>query len=220
MLSIQKIRKTSTKLLAIVLTLVMMLGIVPLGALATAEEPISAPEELTGAIVPSSDTIARENAAVAFTYLFTQSSPEVWVGFNNAAANTSVEFDITQHQYVTHRLPAWPSGGTGVLHGTHRDLYIARPTSANANRLPVVIESITINGAPFTGTLPNLSTSAPARWLVASTIGTINPVTTVGANANAAANANAFAAAGLELRTFQLGAGAFTIPTGAIVEIT
>ena len=159
---------------------------------------------------------APSNMATGFVYLFTSE----WHGFNNAAAGTHIEFDVTQHQDVTLRLPAWPAGTTNVMHATHRDIYFLQPTAANSpNRLPVTLLSVSVNGTQVFGPM-NTHAAAPGRWLVAGTIGTTNPVTVTGANANATANANAFAAAGLECRTFYLPREAFTIPTGAMVEIT
>ena len=160
-----------------------------------------------------------EKTAVGFVYLFTASTPEQWVGFNNAVREASIEFDITVDAYHTLTLPAWPEGGTGALHASHRDIYLAQPTlTVNPARKPVSIHSIRVNGTAVTTAMPTQA-AAPARWLVASTIGTVNPVTTTGAIATAAANANAFDAAGLELRTFQLSQNAFQIPDDAIVEI-
>lgn len=154
-----------------------------------------------------------QNAAVGFVYLFTNPA-NGWTGFNNSGPQ--VEFDITLHQDVVFTLPPW-EGGNGTLHATYRDIYLLQPTAAaSPNRLPVVLHSITVDGEHRFGPM---NTHAPAadRWLVASTLGTLNPVNTVGGGANAQP---AFAAAGMQLRTFLLPANAFLIPDEAVVEIT
>jgi hypothetical protein len=158
------------------------------------------------------------NMATGFIYMFTMPVTNWAFGFNNADAGNSIEFDVTQHADHTLTL-TWQSGAehTGVLHNSHRDIYIAQPTqTTNPDRLPVTIHAIKVNGVEVYGPMTTHA-AAPSRWLVDGTIGTINPVTISGGNANTF-NA-AFDNAGLELRTFYLPANAFTIPSGATVEI-
>jgi len=141
-------------------------------------------------------------------------------GYNNAAEGNSIEFDVTQHGDHTLSL-TWQSGegNLGTLH-THRDIYLAQPTAAaSPGRLPVTINSIKVNGVEAVG---EITTHVPAetRWLVEGTVGTINPVTIPTGGGFANAFSGIFADAGLELRTFYLAANAFTIPSGATLEIT
>jgi hypothetical protein len=155
--------------------------------------------------------------AVGFVYLFTEpSGGSNWYGFNNTGPQ--IEFDVTRHGDHTLTLPAWPAGGNGELH-THRDIYLLQPTSALKNRLPVTILSITVNGDPVPdGNIPSSHTPPSNRWLVDGTIGPTRQIEIPGGFADSFNSL--FDEADLELRTFYLAQDAFTIPTGAVVEIT
>jgi len=159
------------------------------------------------------------NTAMSFVYLFTTpSGGSNWYGFNNAAPGVYVEFDVTEHQDVIFELPPWPEGSTGGLH-SHRDIYVALPTSPSGEALNVVMHSVRINGYHVFG--PMLNHGAPGdRWFMPGTMGTTNPVTVAaGGNANSTGVASAFANANLQLRTFYPSAGAFRIYPGDVVEI-
>jgi hypothetical protein len=157
------------------------------------------------------------NMATAFLYMFTMPVTNWAFGFNNADS-PQLEFDVTQHQDV--RLTVqWQNGdSTGVLHGTHRDIYLLLPTEeASPDRLDVVLRSVRVNGERVFGPM-NTHAPAAGRWLVDSTVGTANPVTFVAQNANHADNRAAAENAGMELRTFYPAANAFEIPPGATVD--
>jgi hypothetical protein len=178
------------------------------------ETAVSMPFTLTITPGPGS-----ENYAVGFVYMFTNPTTSWAFGYNNASS-PKVEFDVTLDDDHVLTLN-WQDGGDGIL-SNHRDIYLLQPTqAANPDRKPVTIHSVKVNGGHVHGPM-NTHASAPGRWLVDSTLGTMNPVTTVGANANA--QGTAFSDAGLELRTFYLpasnAAGGFTIPANAKVEIT
>jgi M6 family metalloprotease-like protein len=165
------------------------------------------------------------NMAVGFVYMFTRTSgADEWAfGFNNAASGNAIEFDATVDADHTLTL-TWQSGAgnLGTLHASHRDIYVAQPTLAsNANRKPITIHSIRVNGIPVVGAMPTQSAAAN-RWLVGGTVGTMNSVTIPGNGgmANSADISAAFAAANLELRTFYPAANLFTVPSGATLEIT
>jgi len=160
------------------------------------------------------------NVATGFIYMFTNPTTNWAFGYNNNDEGNSIEFDVTKDGDHTLTL-TWQSGAghLGTLHSSHRDIYVAQPTAdSNPDRLPVTIHSVKVNGAEVVGAMTTHA-AAPNRWLVDGTIGTINPVTISGANANA--HNGTFAEAGLELRTFYIAsANAFTIPSGATLEIT
>jgi uncharacterized repeat protein (TIGR02543 family) len=168
------------------------------------------------------------NAAVGLAYIFTNPTTNWAFGYNNgdatgpesANASPRVEFDVTVDAFHTLTLPPW-QGGDGTL-TTNRDIYLFQPTlAASPNRKPVTISQVTINGVA----IPSSNIAAQAqgtRWLVASTIGTLNPVTTVAGNANSAGvngNITRFQDANIECRTFYLAAGV-RINAGDVVAIT
>ncbi|MCL2225230.1 MAG: dockerin type I domain-containing protein [Defluviitaleaceae bacterium] len=166
------------------------------------------------------------NHATLFLYMFTLSAAgaDDWStgGFNNASAGSQMHFDITAHQDITHSV-TWPNatdGRAGVLHGTHRDIYVALPLAARSpDMLPVSLYGIRVNGVDVFGAVSHAPVGS--RWLVPGTIGsaaTHDFVSFGGAMANAAATNTAFADAGMELRTFFLPANAFLIPPGATVD--
>jgi hypothetical protein len=151
--------------------------------------------------------------AFGFVYMFTEPVGSTWpFGFNNADS-PKVEFNATNNGDHVLTLPAW-QGGDGSLHASHRDVYLMQPAATSNTH--ITLRSITINNGANQLTTAMNHTEAPARWLVASTIG---PVTTVGENANGTNNAAAFAAAGYVLRTFQIPAS-IQIPAGAVVRVT
>jgi hypothetical protein len=167
--------------------------------------------------------IPANNTAVGFVYMFTQprAGESEWdAGFNNATG-PQIEFDVTVHQDVILRLPAWP-GGNGRLHDELRDIYLLQPTAAaSPNRLPVTLHEIRVNGVRVQGSMSHTAVTGgwgSSRWLVGGTIGTRNPVT-IPAAGGFAGELNVFAPRNLQLRTFYPTANAFTIPMGAVVEI-
>jgi hypothetical protein len=161
--------------------------------------------------------VRNPNMAVGFLHMSTGTG-DTAAGFNNAAPNNQIEFDITQHGDHTLTLD-WPAGGTSdVLHDIHRDIYLLQPTAANnPRRLPVRLQSVSVNGSLVFGPMA-AHAEAPARRLEISVLGTANPVTTSRNNANA--QGTVFSDARLELRTFYPAQGAFAIPAGARVDIT
>jgi uncharacterized repeat protein (TIGR02543 family) len=169
---------------------------------------------------PRSTEPEPNDMAVAFVYMFTDGG--AWSdGFNNAATGAQIEFDITRNSEVRLALPAWPSGGSGMLHDEHRDIYILQPSQTlNSRRLPVRLHQININGTPVSATMP--AASAPltqgwghSRWTVTGTMGTRNPINFVDAFAGLQ---SAVPAAQYELITFYPAQTAFQIQTGNLVE--
>jgi hypothetical protein len=161
-----------------------------------------------------------DKTAVGFVYIFTEPTSPAWTnGFNNKTSPQE-EFDITVDQDVRLELPPWP-GGNGTL-TNRREIYLIQPKGTPADRIR--IESIIINGVHAFGPLTSqltFPTSSGNEWLYASKIGTVNPVDIPAPDGprTAAGMNDLFGENGLEMKIFQIPAGAFTIPAGAVVEV-
>ena len=154
------------KLLSFLLCLALLVPAVP--AFTAIDEPAEAtpaPAVSQSAVITSVESgdpgsvIPAANRGIVFAYLFTQpvmnpGEPDgtEWRNGYTHINGPYIDFDMTQHG--THRLvlPAWgsidedPIPSSGIIHDGNARIQLIRPVTLPAGNLPVVVESISVNG--------------------------------------------------------------------------